>query len=358
MPLNRFMVIVPALGHDYDEIVTAPTCTKEGYTTYICVFCDDEYVDNKVAATGHTYTNGKCSCGAINYGTLENPVSTSDALGACGSLAEGKASADLFYVTGIVTKIGETGSYYKNVYITDGKNELLIYSISMGEGVTGFEVGDIIIAYGYIKNYYGVIEMASNNGKYVYAVSAVDPCADGHHYLDATCTEPKTCKYCKVTEGETIDHNYVNSVCTVCGATKGVTYVTVGCDFSKVSGTQYADETKSFGDVTVSTHNKGCHFNTQLRIYDSSSNNGYAVITASGTFTSLDLNMGYKKATLNVYGSVDGETWVLIEAVATTTTSYKDYSVDIDESLGYKYLKIDASGAQIRVASLSVTYQA
>ena len=81
MPLNRFMVVAPALGHDYDEIVTAPTCTKEGYTTFICAICDDEYVDNKVAATGHNYVKGYCTaCDAKDpdatfaLGVVDTPV--------------------------------------------------------------------------------------------------------------------------------------------------------------------------------------------------------------------------------------------------------------------------------------------
>ena len=129
----------------------------------------------------------------------------------------------------------------------------------------------------------------------------------------------------------------------------------VNCDFSTVSGTQYANESKSFGDyITVSTHNEGCHFNTQLRIYDSASNNGYAVISSTNVISSLVINAGYKAATLEVYGSVDGENWVSINNV-TTKTSYADYTVDVDETLGYKYIKLDASGAQIRIASIDVT---
>lgn len=128
------------------------------------------------------------------------------------------------------------------------------------------------------------------------------------------------------------------------------------CDFSTVSGTQYADETKTFGDITVTTHNKGCHFNTQLRIYDSASNNGWAIasLPEGYSFVSLTINVGYKAATLNVYGSNDGETWTLIQGVA-TATSYKDYVVDAS---GYAQVKLDAAGAQLRVAKLTATYVA
>ena len=46
---------VSATGHDYSSSVTAPTCTEAGYTTYTCA-CGATYVDDEVAALGHTYT--------------------------------------------------------------------------------------------------------------------------------------------------------------------------------------------------------------------------------------------------------------------------------------------------------------
>ena len=46
---------IAALGHDYDAVVTAPTCTEAGYTTYTCGVCDDSYVGDEVAALGHSY---------------------------------------------------------------------------------------------------------------------------------------------------------------------------------------------------------------------------------------------------------------------------------------------------------------
>ncbi|MBE6941942.1 MAG: hypothetical protein E7455_06670 [Ruminococcaceae bacterium] len=42
-----------ALGHSYNAVVTAPTCTEDGYTTYTCA-CGDSYTADVVAATGHT----------------------------------------------------------------------------------------------------------------------------------------------------------------------------------------------------------------------------------------------------------------------------------------------------------------
>lgn len=46
-------VIVNALGHDYQEEVTDPTCTEMGYTTYTCSRCGDTYKGNYTDAAGH-----------------------------------------------------------------------------------------------------------------------------------------------------------------------------------------------------------------------------------------------------------------------------------------------------------------
>jgi len=42
-------------GHAYDAVVTAPTCTEEGYTTYTCSACKDTYTADKTEAKGHSY---------------------------------------------------------------------------------------------------------------------------------------------------------------------------------------------------------------------------------------------------------------------------------------------------------------
>ena len=52
--------VIPALGHEYTAVVTAPTCTKSGYTTYTCR-CGDSYVADYAPALGHDFVNGKCS---------------------------------------------------------------------------------------------------------------------------------------------------------------------------------------------------------------------------------------------------------------------------------------------------------
>lgn len=61
---------IAALGHTNDEgVVTAATCTTDGYTLFTCTVCGSTKKDNYVDATGHTYVDGACSvCG------LEQPT--------------------------------------------------------------------------------------------------------------------------------------------------------------------------------------------------------------------------------------------------------------------------------------------
>jgi hypothetical protein len=115
-------------------------------------------------------------------------------------------------------------------------------------------------------------------------------------------------------------------------------------------GTQYATETHKLDDKLTMDITK-CHLNTQLRIYQDQNNNGIAVFTSATAIRGLSLNMGYKVATLDIYGSNDGVTYEKLGSF-NTETSYKDYAIEFDA--GYKYIKLDAVGAQVRVASMAV----
>ena len=49
--------IIPMLSHKYVSVVTAPTCTAQGYTTHTCSDCGNSYVDDYTPAIGHTFSN-------------------------------------------------------------------------------------------------------------------------------------------------------------------------------------------------------------------------------------------------------------------------------------------------------------
>lgn len=123
------------------------------------------------------------------------------------------------------------------------------------------------------------------------------------------------------------------------------------------AGTQYAEnEAHKLDDVLTITTTE-CHFTTELRIYSSSTHDGYAIgELATGTIKSLGFNAGYKVDTLNVYGSTDGVEWTLVKGVSVTTTAYTDYTVDFGDT-NYTSFKLDVAGTnQIRVKTLTLTY--
>ena len=78
---------IPATGHNYNEVVTNPTCLEQGYTTHTC-HCGDNYTDTYVEATGHShnavitkptcteqgYTTHTCHCGDSFVDTYVNAL--------------------------------------------------------------------------------------------------------------------------------------------------------------------------------------------------------------------------------------------------------------------------------------------
>ena len=57
--------------HEYTKAVKAPTCTEQGYTTYVCSVCGNSYSDNFISAIGHDYKAvlKQASCTQAGYTT-------------------------------------------------------------------------------------------------------------------------------------------------------------------------------------------------------------------------------------------------------------------------------------------------
>ncbi len=68
-------VTIPALGHAYEDVVTAPTATEQGYTTHTCTTCGDSYVDSYTDPTGlKGDLNGDGKVNATDYNILARIV--------------------------------------------------------------------------------------------------------------------------------------------------------------------------------------------------------------------------------------------------------------------------------------------
>lgn len=113
----------------------------------------------------------------VFYGTEEKPLTVAEAIALATNEcpSSNNVTAQVVYMKGVITDLGNfTGTYYQNMYFADaGKLDTTIfaYTINVNAGVTTPVVGDTVVICGYIKNYNGTLEFASNNGTFVYIVS-------------------------------------------------------------------------------------------------------------------------------------------------------------------------------------------
>ena len=64
--------------HSYEAVITEPTCSQQGYTTYTCTICGDSYVDNYTDPVDHSYEDGHCKwCGKAESYVKWSTISTS-----------------------------------------------------------------------------------------------------------------------------------------------------------------------------------------------------------------------------------------------------------------------------------------
>ena len=132
-----------ALGHDYESIVTDPTCTEAGCTTWTCTRCGDSYTSDETAALGHDYagtvtTEATCTtAGVMTYTCSRCGDSYTEEIPATGHSA-GEAVVE----NEVAATCTTAGSYDIVVYCSVCGEEISRTSISVdatghswGEGV-------------------------------------------------------------------------------------------------------------------------------------------------------------------------------------------------------------------------------
>ena len=144
-------------NHSWDNgVVTAPTCTADGYTTYTCSLCGDTKTGDVVAA-GHKYDNDKV-CTVCGDGTV---LTIPEAIKLGGAQGTSSYTAAKYCVTGKITEVYQTT--YGNMYISDDEgNTLTVYGTWNATGSTRYDkldpqpvAGDTIKVYGIVGNYNG-----------------------------------------------------------------------------------------------------------------------------------------------------------------------------------------------------------
>ena len=221
--------VTPPHTHDYKAVVTKPTCTQAGYTTYTCS-CGISYKTDYNAALGHDYKNGTCTrCGAKDPGVT--PPQTHD-------------------YKSVVTKPTCTERGYTEHVCSCGSSYKTDYTAALGHDY---------------KN-----GLCTRCG-------AKDPSAHTHDYkatvTKPTCTErgytTYTCSVCgdsyKGSYVDPLGHDYKNGTCTRCGV-KDPNYKPQA-DFTDVAAGSYCYDAVQWAvangitngtDATHFSPNAGC----------------------------------------------------------------------------------------------------
>lgn len=134
--LSRESFPIDPLGHEYEEVITSPSCDESGFTTYTCNRCENTYEDDYTDALGHDFINGICSrCGEIDP-DYETPASTTppDSKEPSKNTAYTAKKVNFITYNGSINSEEQTDSYDLAASVSG------FYRFYMSDMVNGFEV--------------------------------------------------------------------------------------------------------------------------------------------------------------------------------------------------------------------------
>ena len=239
-----------ACAHEWGEgtVVTAPTCTEAGESSYTCSLCGESKTIS-VDALGHSYSAGICTvCGA------EKPVLDFYLIGYINGADYGCESdyenmGEYKFVDGTLSATFTADSY---VFIkTEGNANWYMAEAYCAESTCTFIEGGTEKMYvpGNQALIFTLVENDDGSLTLSY-VSDPDACAhewgEGTVVTAATCTTAGetsyTCDLCGNTKTETVaalGHNYVDGICANCGEAEPVVeYYLIGY----INGANYGCE--------------------------------------------------------------------------------------------------------------------
>ena len=229
---------IPAVGHNYNSSVTAPTCDADGYTTYTCTVCTHSYTADVVTKTGHSYNSTVTAptCDADGYTTYTCTVCahsyTADVVTKTGHSYNSTVTAPTCTAAGYITYTCKTCQS-----TLSEKTEIAPTGHSYKETVTA----PTCTAEGYTTHVCSACGDQYTDGT-VAALGHTESTVAGKA---ATCTESGLtdgviCSVCKITiTSQTtiapIDHTF-NEKITPATCTDGgyTTYTCTVCDYSYV----------------------------------------------------------------------------------------------------------------------------
>ena len=225
--------------HNYNAVVTAPTCTEKGYTTHTCA-CGHSYKDNYKDALGHDYKNGECTrCHAKDpnqththdyKSTVTKPTCTEKGYTthtcSCGDsyVDSYKDALGHLYIFGKCIRCGEKEDN-SETHKHDYKSRVIEPTCTEG----GYTLWECECGKSYETLHTKALGHEYKDGLCV-RCGAKDPNAHTHKYVETvtkpTCTEKGyttyTCSVCgdsyKGSYTDALGHSYVGGSCTRCGA--------------------------------------------------------------------------------------------------------------------------------------------
>ena len=294
-------------------------------------------------------------------------LTVTEAVEIAATLPEGTSySEETYRVAGTVKSISGN-----EAILTDGTSDITLYA---QDGLPENVYPDYQVTIeGNLQHYYNAKYEIVNFEVIDYVAATYDLTITPSEHGQVSASKSTSIAYGEqITITATPDEGYALQTLTVNGsvveASGNQATVTVEGDVEYVfsaydEGTQYAKGEEHVLDSYLTVITTQSHFTTQLRIYNSNSHNGFAILDSTNVIHSISFNMatsGDGDATmLNVYGSEDGVTYTADPITQTDeiTGSYADYAVDLSEG-GYSNLKLDPSdpGKQVRIQSMAVTY--
>ncbi len=334
---------VSATGHSYSAQVTSPTCTQQGYTTYTCA-CGNSYVDDYVDSKGHSYsaqvtsptctqqgyTTYTCACGdkyvgdytkANGHSTDGNATCTEDLIcSVCGDVVEEKLGHDY---SSVVTAPTCTKQGYTTYTCHCGDNYVSDYVKAKGHSYASQVTSPTCTEQGYTTY------TCACGDKYVGDYTK----ANGHSAGEATCTEDSICSVCGDVVEEKLGHDY-SSVVTAptCDAQGYTTHTCNNC------GDDYVDTyTSPFGhNYSASVTSPTC------------TERGYTTHTCNNCGDSY----------VDSYVKADGHDYTSrVTSPTCTERGYTTHTCHCGDSYVDSYVKADGHDYTSRVTSPTCTEQ-
>ena len=393
---------IEALGHKNDAgVVTAPTCTEDGYTTYTCTVCGSAKKDDYVDATGHNYVDGVCSVCKIEMPTGLDGKYYIAAIRSSGNYQYmtndlGTASTKRYQIVDSgLTVLPEniTAPVDAQVFELVSATDAGTYKIKTGDQYLGWTSGNSGALVDEASAIAATIEAAENgaytihftasdaerylslnsNASYayfawyksgqisdLYLVPVASEGGEGGSEPEPEVTEPEVTEPSAPATCPDENHNFVDGKCTICGETEPIgpidpsdpilpensaTYIF--SDYNQEKAIEAATTYKLDDTVSI-TLSKGW-LTSELRVYKGAN----VVFTSTKPIAQIDFNGGNKDGKADIYVTTDGTTWKLLTEIAYVTT-YTDYSVKLPSNvIG---VKIEVLDNQIRIKNATLTF--